>query len=481
MASVRYDIETSPAPHKEKVPNKYYPSFGRSGLATLIIREFIHYTRLALLAGGWRHPVRCFAEIGDQVTSRPCIYGVLDRPVGGMAPIRRECTGCMRCAQEQPNFARVTLNPEFFKQGDSYFTPDAVETLLLEASTGQVPVGGMGYKGCFVGGEDFDAMLCDFSEIVRPSRDGIYGREYISTQVDLGRKLPRLFTGAKERVIQAPVPVLFDFLPDLSSHAPALESIAAAARRLGTRAIFAFDNYLSCSADNRSALIPLVTPSDLEKQYCAGLENADFIELDCSGTDTAGDTEAVGVARKANPAAVLSVRLPFSCTGRELFRRMYENGVDVFHLCADYHGRVAAQGAALHLKDAIARAHADMMEEGMREEVTLLASGGVVRAEHVPKAVMCGADAVALDTPVLMALHARLPGEYVAPGGEVRLPKDFPPEWGAQRLVNFIASWRNQLLEVASAMGIRDVRRLRGESGRAMFFEELAARVPLFG
>ena len=30
------------------------------------------------------------------------------------------------------------------------------------------------------------------SEIVRPTRDGIHGREYISTSVDVGRKLTHL-------------------------------------------------------------------------------------------------------------------------------------------------------------------------------------------------------------------------------------------------------------------------------------------------
>jgi len=32
-------------------------------------------------------------------------------------------------------------------------------------------------------------MWTDMSEIVRPTRDGIHGREYISTLVDLGRKV----------------------------------------------------------------------------------------------------------------------------------------------------------------------------------------------------------------------------------------------------------------------------------------------------
>jgi hypothetical protein len=36
-----------------------------------------------------------------------------------------------------------------------------------------------------------------------------------------------------------------------------------------------------------------------------------------------------------------------------------------------------------------------------------------------------------------------------------------------------MGAWHNQLLEVMGAMGIRDARRLRGETGRAMFFEDL--------
>jgi hypothetical protein len=36
-----------------------------------------------------------------------------------------------------------------------------------------------------------------------------------------------------------------------------------------------------------------------------------------------------------------------------------------------------------------------------------------------------------------------------------------------------MAGWHSQLLEILGAMGIREVRRLRGEMGRAMFFEDL--------
>jgi hypothetical protein len=52
-------------------------------------------------------------------------------------------------------------------------------------------------------------------------------------------------------------------------------------------------------------------------------------------------------------------------------------------------------------------------------------------------------------------------------------------EWVSRRVVNLLGAWHNQLLEVMGAMGMRDARRLRGECGRAMFFEDLD--VSIFG
>ena len=39
--------------------------------------------------------------------------------------------------------------------------------------------------------------------------------------------------------------------------------------------------------------------------------------------------------------------------------------------------------------------------------------------------------------------------------------------------MNLTASWRDQLLEISGAMGLREIRRMRGEMGRAMFMLDL--------
>ena len=49
--------------------------------------------------------------------------------------------------------------------------------------------------------------------------------------------------------------------------------------------------------------------------------------------------------------------------------------------------------------------------------------------------------------------------------------------WGRQRVVNLVAAWHGQLLEVLGAMGMRDVRRLRGEAGRAIFREDIEKEI----
>jgi glutamate synthase domain-containing protein 2 len=107
--------------------------------------------------------------------------------------------------------------------------------------------------------------------------------------------------------------------------------------------------------------------------------------------------------------------------------------------------------------------------------LTLIAGGGIAMAEHVPKAIICGADAVSIDIPLLLALECRMclrcmEGLYCP----VQI-ENIHPAWGKTRIMNLMAAWRNQLLEVLGAMGLREVRRLRGEVGRAMFFEDLEA------
>jgi glutamate synthase domain-containing protein 2 len=134
-----------------------------------------------------------------------------------------------------------------------------------------------------------------------------------------------------------------------------------------------------------------------------------------------------------------------------------------------------------HLKDLIRRCHQQLVQDRLRDTVTLLVSGGIALAEHVAKAIICGADAVIADLPLLLALECRLCRQCRQGPCPVQLDQ-LSTRRGAQRLVNLVGAWNNQLLEIMGAMGMREVRRLRGEVGRAMFLEDLEKEIfaPLF-
>ena len=458
MSYRRYSIPTQPAPNSAPHPNRFRVKVRKLKLAELLLREAVHY-RLDL-------PV---------VLSRPCVYGVFSGPVGGFMPREPLCVGCLRCSVEFPNVVRIHPNPERLGLGDSYLDPDAVDTLLYEAASGRVPVRGAGYAGGF-GGDGWDGMWTDMSEIVRPTRDGIHGREYISTEVFLGSR-PKFLQfdpsgrsiGEQPHGLSLPIPILFDLPPLPARLERALTALVGAAEVLETLVVLPLGLVRERGLQS-AAIVPLVEPARAHEMISLAWRPR-MVELD--GWDPAAFRALV----EGLPDTLIGVRLPF---GEDLLP-LIEQGASAFHLTADYHGRTSA-GFVLQ---AIRSTHSALVEQGRREQVTLLGSGGIVAAEHVPKAILCGLDAVGIEVSPLIALQARLLGEALNPDqAPLELP-GFEAAWGKQRLVNLVASWRDQLLEILGAMGLREVRRLRGEMGRAMFQHELEreafASIPGFG
>jgi hypothetical protein len=263
--------------------------------------------------------------------------------------------------------------------------------------------------------------------------------------------------------------MLFDLPPRPARSERALTALVAAAEVLETLVILPLE-LVRDRGLHSEAIVPLVEPA--QAQHAIELPwRPRMVELG------GWDPSAFRTLVEGLPDTLIGVRLPF---GEDLLP-MIEHGASAFHLTADYHGRTSA-GFVL---EAIRGSHSSLVLQGRREQVTLLGSGGIVAAEHVPKAILCGLDAVGLDLSPLIALQARLLGEALEPE---RAPLELPvfeAAWAKQRLVNLVASWRDQLLEILGAMGLREVRRLRGEMGRAMFQHELEreafASIPGFG
>jgi Conserved region in glutamate synthase len=446
----RYHIETRTAPDIVPFPSKFRVRVNKPGLVVMLLKELVEYRGNFQVA-----------------LSRPCVYGVFSGPVGGLAPRDELCVGCLRCTVQYPDLVQISPNPERQCLGDSFVKPEDVDTIGYEARDGRVPVRGAGYRGAF-GGEGWDGLWTDMSEIVRPTRDGIHGREFISTAVDIGGKPAYLHfdeqgevVGPMPTVITTQVPFVFDVPAYTVQSKLLLPILSQAARQIETLAVVPIQSVVELSLAGEH-VVPVIAQESLS--WLDRLSwSPRMMMLD------GWDRECYDTLRCRYPDSIVCVRVPMNADLVELVRQ----GVRVFHLTANFHGYVGDR----FVIDLILQAHQSLVEAGVREEVTLIGSGGIVLAEHVPKAIICGLDAVALDVALAVALQARFSGECIdREAASLSFPR-LNTDWGVQRLKNLAASWRDQLLEVMGAMGMREVRRLRGEVGRCMFQKDLEREI----
>jgi hypothetical protein len=188
------------------------------------------------------------------------------------------------------------------------------------------------------------------------------------------------------------------------------------------------------------------------------------------GDDIAGVTAAL---KQESPARIVAIRLRARQGVAGRIVELARLGAEVINLVFDKHGWEADASRPRHACDVLREAHQALVREGIRDEVTVMSSGGIALPEHMAKAIICGADLVAVDIPLIIAMECRLCGECER--GEpcpVELEK-IDPKHAVNRVVNLMGAWHSQLLEMLGAMGIREARRLRGERGRCMFFEDL--------
>jgi ferredoxin len=450
----KYHIETKPVPPRR-------PRIGKFGVVD------------------WREDcARC-----HNCVKKACVYdryrqeAEYIRTLESVNALFFECMGCFSCVQNcTKGLLRLVVNPVYEALGNRYWTPDIIHTTWTQAETAKIPVSGAGYRGPF-SGPGFDSMWTDMSEIVRPTRDGIHGREYISTAVDIGRKPAYLtFEDKSFRIDASCLSIQMSLILDLMSPSHTLPRLGPAVREAAVRTdIIALtspsdwpfdgedtDRLLPHVAFCLNPDQPVVPPQSLAKTRL--VETYD-------GPDV---TDRIKRLKDKHPGIVVSVRVPLDAQG--VPRAIELAGlaeVEVLHVVADLNGNQIGVEKPLFVKDMIRRIHTALIEKGIRDEITLIAGGGIALPEHMAKAIICGADLVSINLPLMIGLECHL-CDHCEPGlpCPARLD-DMPLDYAVGRMVNLIAAWHDQLIEVMGAMGMREVRRLRGDVGRAMFFEDL--------
>lgn len=155
----------------------------------------------------------------------------------------------------------------------------------------------------------------------------------------------------------------------------------------------------------------------------------------------------------------------------------YYAGAHIIHIDGSYGGTgaapdIAKKNIAMPIEYAIPKVHRFLKEEGARDKITLIASGGIRNAMDVAKAIALGADGCVIGTADLVAVECVRCGNCESGRGCARGIATTDPELGymideayvEQRLVNMYMAWRKQWCTLLRSFGMKSIRELRGRS-----------------
>jgi len=118
---------------------------------------------------------------------------------------------------------------------------------------------------------------------------------------------------------------------------------------------------------------------------------------------------------------------------------------------------------------ALAQVDQRLRDEGIRNNVSIVAAGGIRCSADVIKAIALGADAVYIGTATLIAVGCTLCGRCYTgkcPWGiatnDPKLSKRQNPDIAAKKMSNLIHAWGHEIEEMLGGMGLNSIESLRG-------------------
>lgn len=444
-----------------------------------------------------------------------CPYGVHSRPRGYARPIRPfdyRCIGfeCEKtdhyCVSACPSDAlSLAVNPVFETMGDYRWTPDLIVSTWSMAETGHRPPP---HLECETGnsGGGFDKLRFCFPE--SPPKG--LRREDISTELVLNRR-----KDGRPRV-KIDVPWYGGGMSFGSTNIRVLLSKVRAAEAWNT---------FSCTGEGGYPERMIPYADHLITQVATGLfgvreetiQRARIVEFKYAqgakpglGGHLLGDknTPEVAAMREAvvgtslfspfpfhsvysiedhkkhldwiahvNPRALLSAKVSTPADVDMVAVGVYCAGAHIVHIDGSYGGtgaapNIAKKNIAMPIEYAINQCHQFLSAEGVRDEITLIASGGIRTPADLAKAIALGADGVVIGTAELTAVGCIRCGCCESGRGCARgicttdpeLLEMVSIEWCTQRIVNMYNAWREILVDLLYRLGLNSVAALRGRT-----------------
>lgn len=432
-----------------------------------------------------------------------------------------KCVDCMRCVCECPTKAIkiVKSNCEFSQNGN--WNGNLISDVIKQANSGGTLLSSMGNPKDYP--VYFDKMLINASQVTNPSIDPL--REPMETRVFLGKKIEKIERDERGEIIpkklprlQLSTPIMFSAMSYGSISFNAHKCLAKAAKSLGiyyNSGEGGLHEELYKYGEN--TIVQVASGRFGVEKKC--LKNAAAIEIKMGqgakpgigghlpGSKIVGDVaktrmipEGVDAISPAPHHDIYSIedlkQLVFSLKEVTEYSKPIIVKVAAVHNISAIASGIARSGADIIVIDgfrggtgaaptmirdnvgipielALAQVDSRLRDEGIREDVSLVASGSIRSSADVIKAIALGADAVNIGTAALIAMgchmcfscHKGNCNWGIATQKE-QLVKRLDVEKGAQNLINLVTAWTNEIKEMMGGMGINSIEAVRGN--RAM-------------
>lgn len=182
----------------------------------------------------------------------------------------------------------------------------------------------------------------------------------------------------------------------------------------------------------------------------------------------------VQLMKDINPRALVSVKVSTPTDVDMVAIGSYYAGANILQIDGSCGGTgaapdIAKKNIAMPIEYAIPIVHNYLVNEGVREEMVILASGGIRTAFDVAKIIALGADGAVIGTAELVALSCKRCENCErgrgCPSGiattDLALMHLIDPDWGAQRIINMYHSWKQQWNYILAQLELKRITDLR--------------------